>query len=110
MVSCPPVDLPPVAARSPDRATPPDGRSPSASCRRRETFGPSPWPGQETGPQQGGRSPWSVVLQRTRRVRGLTLRLGGCGARLRYRGEVEGEPGFLAPGDGVEADQLAELV
>jgi hypothetical protein len=38
----------PVVARSPDRATSPDRRSPAVL----ETFGQPAWPGQETGPQQ----------------------------------------------------------
>src|SRR5260370_1643669 len=43
-----------VVARSPDRATLPDRRSP----RSQETFGQPPWPGREALPQLGeGRRP-----------------------------------------------------
>src|SRR5581483_907219 len=46
----------PVVARSPDRATGPDRRSPERPGDQRS----SPWHGQETAPQRG--APWAVVI------------------------------------------------
>ena len=44
--------VPPVVARSPDRATGSDRRSPDGDTKQTETFRRAVWPGQETGPQQ----------------------------------------------------------
>ena len=52
-----PVVAHPVVARSPDRATAPDRRSPQSSGKAVETFGRGEWHGRETVPQQGGPPP-----------------------------------------------------
>src|SRR5216683_226489 len=54
-----------VVARSPDRATCPDRRSP---VRRGETFGQSPWHGQETVPQQATTSFSRPVVEELRKL------------------------------------------